>query len=324
MREGKMVKIVDINDIKHLIRDREEQIIQRIEEGFIAYSEGQCVIPPVGELSFTSPPGDAHIKYGYLMNDDYYVIKIASIFYENKKIGLRPNNGMMLLFKQKTGEPVCFLLDEGLLTQVRTAAAGAVVAKYLAPKNVAKIGVFGAGIQAIMQLEYLKSITPCREAVAWGINRDELQNYEYIMSQKGFNVVTTLDPKKVMDNCNLIVTATPAKRPYLKKEFLKKGVHITAMGSDTPEKQELDPEVLGAADIVVADSIAQSRTRGEIHHALDSNTLSTDDLVELGQLISDPKLRRSADNQITIADLTGVAVQDIQISKMVYETAVSD
>lgn len=318
-----MTKIMKLDEIKAIVQDKKNQIINDIEQGFIQYSQGQTVVPPVGELSFADPPGDVHIKYGFIKRNKYFVIKIASIFYENKNSGLRPNNGMMLLFKQSTGEPVCILLDMGYLTQVRTAAAGAVVAKYLAPKNVMKIGVYGAGTQARMQLEYLTNIIPCRDVTAWGVNQEELSEYRKDMAAKGFIVTTTLDPQEVADNCNFIITATPSKKPVFKKGFLKKGVHITAMGSDTPEKQELESDILRMADRVVADSLPQSNSRGEIHHALDAKAISTSDLIELGHLISDSSLHRSSDDQVTIADLTGVAVQDIQISKLVYEASLS-
>ena len=119
-----------------------------IAEGFVAYSNGRTVVPPVGELRFDAPPGDVHIKYGYVRGGETYVVKIASGFYENPLIGLPSSNGLMLVFAQKTGELRAVLLDEGLLTDVRTAAAGAVAAKHLAPPDVRAIGIVGTGIQA--------------------------------------------------------------------------------------------------------------------------------------------------------------------------------
>jgi ornithine cyclodeaminase len=136
-------------------------------------------------------------------------------------------------------------------------------------------------------------------------------------------VKTTREPKDLTSSCKLIITATPTKTPLLQADQIQKGVHITAMGSDTPEKQELDPGILEKADLVVADSINQCLSRGEICQALKAGKLNKDDVVELGSVIVDPKLRRESDDQITVADLTGVAVQDIQISKAVYQTLVS-
>lgn len=312
----KLTKTYNLTQIKAALHNIDT--LRAVEEGFAAYSEGKVVVPPVGEMIFERPPGDVHIKYGYIKGDEYYVIKIASGFYENVKLGLPTGTGLMLIFSQKSGELVGILLDEGYLTNVRTAAAGAVVAKYLAPKNVHRIGIFGAGTQGRMQLEYLKSVTDCRDAIVWGLNQEELGAYKNEMEPLGFTVQTTQSAEEIAASSNLIVTATPSKSPLLKAEQVRKGTHITAMGSDTPEKIELDPKILHNADIVVADSISQCQSRGEISVALKEGLIEDKDLVELGKIISDEKLRRSSDDQTTVADLTGVAVQDIQIAKAVY------
>lgn len=312
-----MAKIVPLKQIKEIVKDL--PVIQDIEDGFVDYSRGKAVIPPVGELIFEDPPGEVHIKYGYLKGDDYYVIKIASGFYESKESSRYTSDGLMLLFKQGTGELVCALLDECYLTNVRTAAAGAVAAKYLAPNNVHRIGIIGAGVQGRMQLEYLKTVTTCRDVLVWGLNQKELDEYKNDAELHGFHIQTTLDTNDVASICNLIVTATPSKSPLLTAKQIKGGVHITAMGSDSPAKIELDPKILQKADIVVADSISQCLLRGEIHHAIKSGLLKEDAVVELGNVITNVALQRSSDEQITVADLTGVAVQDIQISKAVYK-----
>ena len=126
--------------------------IESIAQGFVAYSDGQVVVPPVGEMLFDNPPGETHIKYGYIVNDDFYVIKIASGFYPNGQQVSAHGSGLMILFSQKNGEPVSIFLDGGYLTNVRTAAAGAVAARYMAPRDVNCIGIMGAGIQGRLQL----------------------------------------------------------------------------------------------------------------------------------------------------------------------------
>jgi ornithine cyclodeaminase len=306
-------------------RDEIENALQRvdptkaIEEGFVAYSRGEVVVPPVGELVFEDPPGDVHIKYGYIKGDDYFVIKVASGFYGGVDTGLPPYDGLMLVFSQKTARLECILLDECYLTNVRTAAAGAVVAKYLAPNTVERIGVFGAGVQGRMQVQALLPIVECRDLIVWGTGEDELEAYREAMAGHGLTIETTLSGDEIPATCNLIITATPSHDPLLSAEQIREGTHITAMGSDTREKNELEPEILARADMVVADSIEQCRVRGEIFHALEAGVLRDGDAVELGNVITNPELQRSNDSQITVADLTGVAVQDIQISKVVYE-----
>ena len=290
-----------------------------IEEGFAAYSRGEVVVPPVGEMIFEDPPGDVHIKYGYIKGDEYYVVKLASGFYDNPKRGLPSSNGMMLLFDLRTGEPRAILHDECLLTNIRTAAAGAVAAKYLAPAKVTCAGILGAGAQGRLQLEYLRRVRDFRDVWVWGLNEAELASYKADMEPMGFRVRTTLDPAEVAAACNVIVTCTPSTKPLLRLLDIRPGTHITAMGSDTAEKQELDEAILASADRVVVDSISQSLHRGEAFRAMQAGVLAKERLVELGAVIMDPSLRRASDGETTVADLTGVAVQDIQIAKAVFK-----
>ena len=308
------MKILSLEQIKSALPAVD--LMAEIEKGFIAYSQGRAVVPPVGELVMQDPPGDVHIKFGYLNGDDYYVIKIASGFYENRKLDLPSSNGLMLVFNQKTGALEAVLLDEGHLTDVRTAIAGAIAAQYLAPTKIECIGIVGTGMQARLQLEYLAPVTSCREVLVWGRGEDKLAVYQEDMMAQGFKVSTTTDANNIMASCKLIVTTTPASEPILSGQ-VQPGTHITAMGSDTSDKQELDAEILRQADLVVADSIAQCVERGEIHQALKSKAITEAELVELGSIIAGDRAGRSSDEQITVADLTGVAVQDIQISKAV-------
>ena len=308
------MKILSLDQIKLALPSVD--LMSEIEEGFVAYSQGRAVVPPVGELVMQDPPGDVHIKYGYITGDDYYVIKIASGFYENYKLELPSGDGLMLVFSQKTGKLEAVLLDEAYLTDVRTAVAGAIAAKYLAPSKVERIGIVGTGMQARLQLEYLAPITECRDVLAWGRSEDKLAAYKEDMAAQGFEVATTTDAESMLASCNLIVTTTPATEPLLSGP-VQAGTHISAIGSDTPEKQELDAGILQQADLVVADSIVQCLVRGEIHQAMKSDAISESELVELGSIIAGDAPGRTSDEQVTVADLTGVAVQDIQISKAV-------
>jgi len=291
-------------------------LIPAIEEGFVAYSSGRATVPPVGELILDK--GEVHIKSGFIAGEDLYVIKIASGFYGNPAQGLPSGNGCMLLFKQSTGESAAILLDEGHLTDVRTAVAGAVAAKYCAPRKVERIGIVGAGVQARLQLEWLKRVSDCRDVLVWGPLPAELEDYKREMESRGFSVETTSDAAAILQACNLVVTATPSKTPLLSAADLRPGTHITAVGSDTPDKQELDSDILAKADVVVADSLPQCRLRGEIHKALESGRIREDRCVELGAVIAGREKGRTAESQITVVDLTGVAVQDIKIAAAVY------
>ena len=311
------MKVITLEQIKKVLPSLD--LIAAIEEGFRRYSAGKAVVPPVGELLLDR--GEVHIKYGYLRDEDYYVVKIASGFYDNPRQGLPSGNGMMLLFRQETGEPAAILLDEGHLTDTRTAVAGAIAAKYLAPSGIERIGILGTGIQARLQLRRLQNVNPCRHVLVWGRGEAQAARYQKEMTPFGFRVETTLEAADLLRSCNLVVTTTPATEPLLAAADLRPGTHITAVGSDTPHKQELDAHILARADLVVADSVEQCLERGEIHWAVKAGLLTRERIVELGHVISGVKKGRSDDTQITVADLTGLAVQDIQIGTAVFAAA---
>jgi ornithine cyclodeaminase len=314
-----MAVTIDRKSIEDIIEQADlEELISCMEEAFVSYSAGRAVVPPVGTLSFDSPPGDVHIKYGYIKGDLYYVIKIASGFYENPSLGISSSNGLNLVFSQKTGQLEAILLDEGYLTDVRTALAGAVAAKYLAPDEVQSIGIIGTGTQARMQLRFLNGVVKCHKVVAWGRSEESLAAYKADMNRYGFEIETTLEARDVARQCNLIVTVTPSKTPLLQNEHLQEDVHITAIGADTIGKQELDPGILEQAGLLVVDSSRQCREHGEIHKAVQEGVLEGKNMVELGEIITSAKhSRRKAG--ISVADLTGIATQDIQISKFVLD-----
>jgi len=312
-----MSKVFSLSQIKNALKPLD--ISCAIENGFTAYSRGEVVVPPVGELLFDDPPGDTHIKYGYIKGAEHYVIKIASGFYKNPLVGLPSSSGLMLVFSQKTGALDTILLDEGFLTDVRTAVAGQIAAKYLAPDNVECIGIVGTGIQAHMQLEYLKPVTDCKQVIVWGRSTPNLQMFKSDMEGHGFEIAITTDAKELTSNCNLIVTTTPSEKPVIMADWVKPGTHITAMGSDISKKQELDSKILALADIVVADSLVQCRERGEIYRALQSGDINEAKPIELGAVIATGEKFRQTANQVSIADLTGVAIQDVQIATAVCE-----
>jgi ornithine cyclodeaminase len=313
------MEIITLDQIKQVLSSID--LLPLIEEGFRAYSEGKVTVPPIGEMILDK--GEVHIKYGYIKGEQYYVIKVASGFYGNTALGLPSGNGLMLLYSQETGEPVSILLDEAYLTDIRTAVAGAITAKYLAPSKVHKIGIAGTGTQARLQLSYLKNVVDCTQVLVWGRHRGKLDVYKAEMEKEGFSIETTLSAPEILQQCNLVVTTTPTKNPFLNRKDLKQGTHITAVGSDTPEKQEVDPLILRDADMIVGDSIEQCMVRGEIYKAIEAGELKKERLIELGHVISGTSKGRTSDEQITIADLTGVAVQDIKIAAAVYEAVIS-
>lgn len=318
-----MPEVLELDEIKQLIDV--PKLIQAIEDGFVLFSEDKVVVPPVGFMHFDEPPGDVHIKYGFVKDDDVYVLKMASGFYDNPKLGLSAADGLMLVFNQKTGHLKTILLDKAWLTDMRTAAAGAVAAKHLAPKNISNIGIVGTGVQARMQLELLKDVVDCQTCIVWGRDADKVQAMidELAASADikdwGLHIKAANDIDELVSQCNLIVTTTSARDALIRANCVQPGTHITAMGSDDHGKQEVEAAVLAKADRVVADSVFQCVDHGECFHAVKSKMIEEDSILELGNVIKNPDLGRTSEDQITLADLTGVAIQDIQIAKMVCE-----
>jgi ornithine cyclodeaminase len=312
--------VLPLAEIRRLLRL--DTLLGELEQGFVTYSEGKTVVPPVGHLAFEPPAeGDVHIKYGYVRGDDLYVVKVASGFPGNLARGLPVTNGVMLLFRQGTGELLAVLLDEGWLTDVRTGVAGAIAAKHLAAPPITRIGVVGTGVQARFQTRALALVTACRDVVVWGRDDARVRAFQDEMTREGFSVAATRDLAALTGACDLIVTTTSARAPLVDVAQVRPGTHITAMGADAPGKQELDPRLVARADVVAADSLSQCVDHGELAHAVRAGLLDPARVVELGRLIADPRLGRTGAGQITIADLTGVAVQDLVIAAHVYRAA---
>ncbi len=300
-----------------------EDCISAVEEGFKAYNSGRAVVPFPVALLVPDHSGDIHIKPGYIKGGDTYTIKIASGFYDNPKIGLPSSHGMLLVFDAKTGEPLCIEIDRCLVTDLRTAAAGAVAAKVLARKDIGVVTVMGTGTQARYQIEALSKVRKFSELRVWGRTRANLDRYVADVSKTlEADVIPCEDAEKAVRGSDVVVTATMSTSPIVKGSWLSKGVHITAMGSDSPEKQELESDVLRLADKYVCDSVRQCAELGELHHAVKDGTMTEADVHgELGDILLGHKSGREKDDEITICDLTGIAVQDVVSAQLVYDRA---
>ena len=308
-----MTTVYSRAQIAQVIRPKE--VIAAMERAFAAYSNGEAVISPVGQLDFENPPGDCHIKYGYLKRGSTFTIKIATGFWKNPERGLASSNGVVLVFSSETGELLTIFQDEGFLTDMRTAAAGAVAAKYLAPREISCIGIIGAGLQARLQLDYLRQVTRCRRVKLWARAIDRAR----ALAVPGFDVEVVGSPAEVAASAQLIVTTTASRSWLLGAADVKPGTHITAVGADGGGKQELEPQLFALAKVRAVDSLSQCSTYGDSAFALQQGLIDMEDLVELGRVIQEPTLRRRVEQDITIADLTGVAVQDMAIAELALQ-----
>jgi ornithine cyclodeaminase len=231
---------------------------------------------------------------------------------------------MMMVFDSCTGFPQALLFDNGYLTDVRTAAAGAVAAKYLAREDLPVVGVVGAGAQGRFQVLALAKVRTLEKVLAYDLDQTRLASYVKEMpSIIGVDCQAAQDVESLVRESNLLITCTPSTEPFVRAEWLHSGLHITAMGADAPYKQELGSQVLSRADLIVCDHRGQCAERGELHHGLEDGAVGEhQEIVELGDLTSGRHPGRTSGSQITVCDLTGVGVQDAAIATLAYEKAI--
>jgi len=300
-----------------------DEAISAVEDGFTRLAAGEVNLPPVMSLDLPEVKGEVHIKGGHISGAESLVIKIATGFYDNPSLGLPSGTGMMMVFSAQTGFPQALLFDNGYLTDLRTAAAGAVAAKYLARRGVRVVGVVGAGGQGRIQILALAKVRSFQKVVAYDLDKSRLSAYvEEMPGIVGVEVVAAQDVESVVRASDMLVTCTPSREPYVRAEWLRPGLHITAMGSDAPYKQELESGVLSRADLYVCDHRGQCAERGELRHGLEDGVIGEGkEIVELGDITSGRHPGRTDDSQITVCDLTGVGVQDAAIAALAYEKA---
>ncbi len=294
-----------------------------VEEAFRALAGGAVVMPPILRLDIKEANGEVDVKTAYVPGLESFAIKISPGFFDNPKMGLPSVNGLMMLFSARTGLLEAALLDNGYLTDVRTAAAGAVAAKHLSRANSETAAIFGAGVQARLQLEALLLVRPIRRARIWarGVAKAEAAAKE-VAQRLGIDVQAVPDAQTAVAGADIIVTTTPATSPILKADWIAPGQHITAMGSDAEHKNEIDPGLIGKADRYVADRLSQTRILGELHHAIAAGLVDPDaDYPELGAVIAGKAHGRTSDDEITFCDLTGTGVQDTAIATLARRRA---
>lgn len=287
-----------------------------VENAFRALATLPVAMPPIMRLDIPEHRGEVDVKTAYVPGLDGFAVKISSGFFDNPKLGLPSGNGMMMLLSSRTGVVEAVLLDNGYLTDVRTAAAGAVAAKYLSREDASVAAIFGAGLQARLQLEALTLVRPIGQARIWARDLKKAATAAAELREKlGIAVEAATDPGRAAAGADIVVTTTPSEKPLL--HAVEAGQHVTAMGSDAEHKNEIAPAVVKRADLYVADSVKQTRRLGELHHAIAAGLMPAEaDVTELGQVIAGLRPGRLAANEVTLADLTGTGVQDTAIATL--------
>ena len=309
-------------DLRKIVR-LDLDAVACVENAFRALATLPVAMPPILRLDIPEHNGEVDVKTAYVPGLDGFAIKISPGFFDNPKFGLPSTNGMMVLLSAKTGLVEALLLDNGYLTDVRTAAAGAVAARHLARPDATVAAIFGAGMQARLQLEALKLVRPIEGACIWARDRLKAERTAAELREKlGIAVRAETDAARAVAGADIIVTTTPSTEPLIHAGFVTAGQHITAMGSDAEHKNEIAPAILKLADLCVADSAKQTRRLGELHHAIDAGLISADaDVAELGAVVAGKRHGRRDASDITVADLTGTGVQDTAIATLARDRA---
>jgi len=309
IKKEEIIKLLDYNEI-----------IDAVGKSFVDFSNGKAVMPPPQDIILKDFNGETHVKSAYVKGNKYYCIKIASGFYDNPGINLSSSQGLMILLDAKTGVPKSILLEEGTLTDYRTAAAGAIAVKHLARKNSENVLVIGTGIQAMLQVEFLCKVLSIKKLFVWGRNDANANKYcNDILSKIPKLDVRTIKNIEEAKNIDIVITATPSKMALVPNSIIKEGMHINAIGADMPGKQELDEKILLRTKIIT-DSTAQCSKNGELQHALNKGIINLNKIhAEIGEVISGAKKGRESADEITLFDSTGLGVQDLAIASYVFE-----
>lgn len=285
------------------------------ERAFAALHAGGVVMPPVLSMDLPAVHGEVDVKTAWIPGFDGFAIKVSPGFFDNPRQGLASLNGLMILLSATTGLVQAVFLDNGWLTDVRTAAAGAVAARHMAPATVETAGVLGTGVQARLQLAAAHLVRPFRTALVWG--RDPARAAAAaaeLAATLGIDARAEPDPARLVARSQLVVTTTPARQPILQADWLHPGLHVTAMGADQAGKNELDPRILAAADRYVCDRASQAEALGELRSAIAAGLWTAGTPTELGAVVAGAVAGRPSPDAVTVCDLTGTGAQDTAIA----------
>ena len=289
--------------------------VEVVERAFAALAAGGVVMPPILSMDLPAVNAEVDVKTAYIPGFDGFAIKVSPGFFDNPKLGLPSLNGLMILFSAKTGLVEALFLDNGYLTDVRTAAAGAVAAKHMSPAAVETAGVIGTGVQAKLQMEAAFLVRPFKRVLVWGRDSEKAQTCaSELAANLGVEARVENDPGQLVAESQLVVTTTPARTPVLNADWLHPGLHITAMGSDQGEKNEIDPQALARASAYICDRVSQCEKLGELRSAIATGLWDKGTPAELGEVVAGKVTARKSPDDITICDLTGTGAQDTAIA----------
>ena len=297
-----------------------DEILMAVENAFRAYGQRQVQMPPKSYLFYSKYEGDLRTMPAYIEPIEATGVKIVNVHVRNHERGLPTVMATIILNDPTTGFPLA-IMDGTYITALRTGAAGAVAAKYLSRSNARRIAFVGCGAQAVTQLLMTLKVRPIEEVIAYDIHPEAREQFcERVRKEYGLKAVAAQNVDEVYD-ADIITTTTPVHQPILRASAIRPGTHINAIGADAPGKEELDPAILLKAKVVI-DDWEQASHSGEINVPVEKGLLTRDDIhAELGEVVAGLKPGRESDDEITVFDSTGLAIQDIASAQTVYRRA---
>ena len=307
------MKIVPEDELRTKVK--RPAALEAARRAFRALGSGAVSQPSPVAIEFPERDAEAHVKCAYLYGSDVFAVKVASAFYDQE--GEPPGSGAILVLSAKDGSPLGVLADNGFLTDLRTGAAGALAADLLAPKELGKVAIIGAGTQARFQLRALAGVRSWETTSVWGRNRERTEKFAGEHGDLG--AVATDTAAAAVAGARLVITTTRSGAPVIEYDWLEPSATVIAIGSDAPHKQELETKILGLADKVIADDWSQCLRLGEIHHAVRDGQLELTRIhAELGKVVTGERPGREGDEMI-VCDLTGVGALDAAIAEIAWE-----
>ncbi|MFW6117602.1 MAG: alanine dehydrogenase [Thermoproteota archaeon] len=302
-----------------------EEVIEAVESAFREKGLNRVQMPPKAYLFYQKYHGDLRTMPSYLEKLDISAVKIVSVHPKNRqKYNLPTVNALLILVNPKNGFPLA-IMSGTTLTTMRTGAAGGIASKYLAKEDSKSVCLIGAGAQARTQLMALVLVQK---------ELEEVRVYDKIPEagkkfvaeisstlNRRCNMFSVESAEKAVRGSDIVVTATPSRKPVVKNEWIKPGTHLTCIGADAPGKEELDPEILTRAKLVI-DDWEQASHSGEINIPLSQGVLSKEDIWgEIGEIVAGLKPGRESSREITVFSSTGLAVQDAVTAELAYDNA---
>ena len=290
--------------------------IAAVREAFALADRGGAVMP-ASSAHLPDVDGELHVKGAYLKGAPVFAVKTATGFYRNAGLGLPVSGGMTMVHDATTGRLQVLIADGGLLTELRTAAAGALAADLLARPGARAAAVIGTGRPG--PLPAAGAAGGARHRAGDGLGgaaAEAAEQFRRDMAAAGVPVSVAATARAAVEAAEVVITATTSTEPLIRAPWPARGAHVTAVGSDMPHKQELDPQILAAAAKYVPDSIEAAAASGELHHAIEAGVFDAGSVYgELAAVASGRLVARTADDELTVADLTGLGIQDVAVGR---------